>query len=127
MNNNFNPKTKLLSNSNIQNSQNYTENQQYNLIKMQDEHLDEISTRLTSLNQVAKHIGNEVDEQNNIIQNIDNNVDIAQSGIDQSNRLINKINRITKCKCCNLCNWNIFVILLLIVIAIALLLVIIYS
>jgi t-SNARE complex subunit (syntaxin) len=102
-------------------------NDQADMIKIQDGHLDDISIKVKKLDEMARAINNETVAQTNILSNINTDVDNAQTGLSSTNNRIKILLKSTKCSICNICDWRIILIIILILIAIILLAIIIYA
>ncbi len=84
----------------------YNYNQMYNdnmntqqqIIDKQDTILDDISYEIKNLKQVAIHIGNEVDEQDVLLDDLHENTENAKNRVDNSNKKIDKIMRLSENK-----------------------------
>ena len=74
-------------------------NKQQEIIEKQDLMLDNLNDEMKNLKEIALHIGNEVDEQDVLLNDLSENTENANIRVNNSNKKIDKLMILSENKC----------------------------
>ena len=74
-------------------------NKQQEIIEKQDLMLDNLNDEMKNLKEIALHIGNEVDEQDVLLNDLSENTENANIRVNNSNKKIDKLMILSQNKC----------------------------
>lgn len=89
---------------------------QNKIIQKQDEDLDNITTTVIGLKKIAKHIGTELDEQNNLLDDMDNDVVYTTTRVNSASRRIDNVAKLANQNKHTICIALLLIILVLMII-----------